>query len=131
MEFIQFNPNPKNKKTGDCMVRALSKALEKSWEECYTELFHNTLKTGYSVSDKKNLKSYLKKLGYEMEKMPRKRDNKRYTVEEFANYLAKENETYIISVANHITVIKNKILYDIWNCKNKSVGNYWIIRSSN
>ena len=131
MEFIKYNANPKNKKTGDCMIRALSKALDKSWTECYTDLFNNTLKTCYSVSDKKNLKSYLKKLGYEMEKMPRKENNKRYTIEEFADNLAKKNETYIILIANHITVIKDKILYDTWNCKHKSVGNYWIIKNGN
>ena len=34
---------------------------------------------------------------------------------------------YIVKVANHITVVKNKELYDTWNCSNKSVGNYWII----
>ena len=59
--------------------------------------------------------------------MPKRADNTKYTVREFADELAKENKTYIINIAHHTTVIKNKKLYDIWNCGRKSVGNFWII----
>lgn len=33
--YEYYNPNPKNKQTGDCVVRALCKALDKSWDEVY------------------------------------------------------------------------------------------------
>lgn len=69
----------------------------------------------------------MKKLGYEIQKMPVRDDRTRYTLEEFCDELAKPNIIYIVKVANHITVVKNKDLYDTWNCSNKSVGNYWII----
>ena len=37
--YSYFNPNPiKNKRVGDCVVRAISKALNQSWEETYIEL---------------------------------------------------------------------------------------------
>ena len=36
--FIQYNPNPEGKSTGDCVIRALTKALNKSWEQVYVEL---------------------------------------------------------------------------------------------
>ena len=76
---------------------------------------------------KKYWKQYLKDFGYKMEKMPKKLNGKRYTVEEFINELAYNKQTYIIKIANHLTVVKDKKLYDTWNCKNKCVGNYWII----
>ena len=62
-----------------------------------------------------------------MEKMPRKLDGKRYTVSEFCDEIAKPNMTYIISVANHLTCVRDKALVDTWNCGHKSVGNYWIV----
>lgn len=127
MKFINYNANPKGRKTGDCVIRAIAFALNKSWIDTYRGLFENTIKTFYSVSSKQNFKSYLKSLGIEMEKMPRKLDGKRYTVSEFCDEIAKPNMTYIISVANHLTCVRDKALVDTWNCGHKSVGNYWIV----
>lgn len=125
--FIKYNNNPKNKKTGDCVIRAISFATKKSWENTYKELAELGIKNCLILNDTNNWRKYLKLLGYEQQKMPRKADNTRYTVDEFCNELAKENTTYIIKVAGHITVVKDKNLYDTWDCSNKSVGNYWII----
>lgn len=127
MKFINYNANPKGRKTGDCVIRAIAFALNKSWIDTYRGLFENTIKTFYSVSSKQNFKSYLKSLGIEMEKMPRKLNGKRYTVSEFCDEIAKPNMTYIISVANHLTCVRDKALVDTWNCGHKSVGNYWIV----
>lgn len=125
MLYIKYNANSKNKKTGDCVVRAICTALNKSWVDTYTDLFNNTIKYGYSVSSKENFKKYLKQLGYEMKKQPKKYDNTKYTVKEFINTCGKSNTTYIISVTGHLTVVINGILYDTWDCSNKKMGNYW------
>ena len=126
--FIKYNNNPKNKKTGDCVIRAISFATNDSWENTYKALAELGIKNYLILNDTNNWRKYLKLLGYEQQKMPRKADNTRYTVHEFCNQLAKKDVTYIIKVANHITVVKDKDLYDTWNCSNKSVGNYWIIK---
>ena len=34
-----YNPNPHNKSVGDCVIRALSKALNKTWDETFIDLF--------------------------------------------------------------------------------------------
>lgn len=36
--WIYYNPNPKGKNTGDCAVRALSKALNTDWEHAKLQL---------------------------------------------------------------------------------------------
>lgn len=36
--YINYNPNPQGIKTGDCVVRALTLALNKSWHEAYIQL---------------------------------------------------------------------------------------------
>ena len=37
--YSYFNPNPiKNNRVGDCVIRAISKSLNQSWEETYIEL---------------------------------------------------------------------------------------------
>ena len=36
--LIRYNPNKKNKKAGDCVIRAISKVLNKSWMETYINI---------------------------------------------------------------------------------------------
>ena len=127
MEFVKFNQNPKQKRTTDCVIRAISFALGKTWEEVYRDLAERGIENGLMLNDRNNWKLYLKVLGYNMERMPKTLNNKRYTVEQFADEIARKGCTYIVKIANHITVVKDKKLYDTWNCKNKCVGNYWII----
>lgn len=125
MEFIKYNNNPKNKKTGDCVIRAIATATNSSWEYVYSKLAELGIKQGLMINDSKNWQKYLESLGYIKQKMPRGPDGTRYTLEEFATELAEENKIYIVKLAGHLTVIKNKNLIDTWNCSYKSVGNYW------
>lgn len=45
--WIEYNPNPVGRSVGDCAVRAISKALNVSWETAYLMLMSN----GYSMGD--------------------------------------------------------------------------------
>ena len=130
MKFIEFNINPKNKRTKDCVIRAIATATNKTWETVYRELTELGIKKGLMINDRNNWKAYLKNLGYEKQNMPRREDRTRYTLEEFCDEIAEDNKIYIVKVANHLTIVKEKNLYDTWNCSRKSVGNYWIIGSS-
>lgn len=127
MKFIRYNANPKGKKTGDCVIRAICTALNKTWEDTYREMLEVAIKYGYAVSTKDNYTKYLKQLGYEKQKMPKRCTGKRYKIEEFIDELCDKNKTYIIDMANHVTVVSKNVLYDIWDCSNKSVCNYWIV----
>lgn len=126
MKFIEFNINPKNKRTKDCVIRAIATATNNTWEYIYRELTELGIKKGLMINDNNNWKVYLKNLGYEKQNIPRREDRTRYTLEEFCDELAEDNQIYIVKVANHLTVVKDKNLYDTWNCSRKSVGNYWI-----
>ena len=125
MEFIKYNNNPKNKKTGDCVIRAIATATNSSWEYVYSKLSELGIEQGLMINDSNNWQKYLENLGYIKQKMPRRSDRTRYTLEEFATELAEENKIYLVKLAGHLTVIKNKKLIDTWNCSYKSVGNYW------
>lgn len=126
MEFIKYNSNPKNKITNDCIIRAITIATNKRWEDVYRELTELGIRKGLMINDKKNWKAYLKMLGYEKQKTPKKEDNKRYSIKEFYEELAETQQIYIVSIRSHLTIIKDKNLYDTWNCSNKCMGNYWV-----
>lgn len=47
MSYINFNPNPDRKLVGDCVIRAISKAMNQSWDDTYIGL----MLQGYSMHD--------------------------------------------------------------------------------
>lgn len=38
MPWVEYNPNPYGLRVGDCVIRAISKALNQSWEKTYIDL---------------------------------------------------------------------------------------------
>ena len=52
--FVYENVNPKGKVTTDCVVRAVCKALEKTYTEVYEGMFKYSLRTGVHINDKKH-----------------------------------------------------------------------------
>ena len=125
MEFIKYNANPKHRKTGDCFVRAICLALDKDWIEVYRELASIGIKSYRMICDKKVTEEYLRNRGIIKQRLPRKENNKRYTVEEFIDKFTENNKTYLIGLTRHLTVVINGVLVDTWNCKDKCVIIYY------
>ena len=38
MAWIEYNPNPRRNRVGDCAIRAIAKATDQDWEMAYTGL---------------------------------------------------------------------------------------------
>ena len=47
MAWIEYNPNPRRNRVGDCAIRAIAKATDQEWEMAYTGLYVK----GYSMGD--------------------------------------------------------------------------------
>ena len=127
--FTFYNANPKNKFTGDCVIRALCTAMEKSYETVYRELLESALKTGYSIASTENFSRYLKANGWEKQPQPRKGDNTKYTGKEFCDMLQtyNKNNRLVANIGGHhvVAIIKGKV-HDTWNSTNGCIGNYWV-----
>lgn len=122
--FKWYNANPKHNITGDCVIRAISKATNKDWYET----LDNLCNIGKELGDVPNCdiayETYLNNEGFTKMKQPKKASGKKYTANEFAKNHKKGS--YVLRLANHLTVCVDGILYDIWNCGYKTVGNYWV-----
>lgn len=127
MIFEKYNKNPRNIKASDCVVRAIATALNQSWIQTYTDLCNLGADLCRMPNEPITYERYLKQKGFDKQKMPKREDNTRYTIKEFADELADINKVYIISVAKHLTVLGGITLVDTWNCSHKSVGNYWVV----
>ena len=136
-----YNANPKGKRTGDCVVRAISAATGKTWEEVLQGLTEIALKFKLMPNDDKCYSRYLESLGWKKEKQPRKDDNTKYTGSEFCELLDSENCEYILPYQSSIDTVIAKIgghhivcikihdyehkVFDTWNSTGGCIGNYW------
>lgn len=131
--FQEMNVNPKNKKTSDCVIRALYMTTGNNIENIMNSLTQIYFKTGYFVNDKKCYDRYLKDLGYVKHSQAKKNDNTKYTGKEFCEFLnktMKNNSTVFANIGgHHVTTFRNfgngYMIVDTWNCTDKCVGNWW------
>lgn len=131
--FKFYNANPKNRITSDCVIRAISTATEIPYNDVLTELYNLAIKTGYSPTSKQCYGKYLESLGWIKHNQPKKDDNTKYTGQEFINYINEKyyKGNYICHIGgHHITAVltdkdTGHRIYDIWDCSEDCIGNYW------
>lgn len=128
VNYCNKNVNPKNRKTGDCTTRALSTVLGISWEDALTLQYQYSLKTKYDMTSKQVIERIMADRGYVKMKQPRKEDNTKYLVGEIdkLTYHTERKNGVLILLANHCTAIIGDDLIDLWDCRWKTIGNYWI-----
>lgn len=128
LDFELVNVNPKKRRTGDCSTRALVTTLDISYEEAIKLQAEVAIKTCYGITDKEVMEGVLKKFGYVKMKQPRKPNGKKYMVHELDQLLTYDQmaEGVLVTVANHHTSIKYGSVVDIWDCRRKTVGNYYV-----
>ena len=70
MAWIEYNPNPRRNRVGDCAIRAIAKATDQDWEMAYTGLYVK----GYSMGDLPSANSvwgaYLRDRGFKRAIVP-------------------------------------------------------------
>lgn len=129
--FCYYNANPKNKITGDCVIRALSSGMNIPYNDLYKELFDFSIKCGYMLNDKKCYERFLISKGWTKVKQPRKDDNTKYTGKEFCkeiqNYTFNYPERIIAHIGgHHVVAIVDGVINDIWDSSSKCIGNYYV-----
>ena len=141
--FKFFNANPKDKRSGDCVLRAISTATGKTWDEVLDDLVIYSHKYKEMLDDPKCYAKYLENLGFIKMSQPRKGDNTKYTGSEFCKLCSvncTNGELIIAHIGGHHVVAimptregdgindRYKVL-DIWDSTGGTIGNYWIKRN--
>ena len=132
--FHLHNANPKGRLTGDCTDRAISTACGVPYEQVVMDLARIQCETGYSRSMHGGIEILLERYGWVKHKQPRKPDNTKYTGKEFCkvvqNGIAKDgivitDKIFCTIGGHHVTAIMDGKVWDVWNCTDSCVGNYW------
>lgn len=124
INFIYYQPNPDKKKdAGDCVVRAICKATNVSWDKVYMALCNIGYKLKVMPNSDEAWKDLLIKNGFVYHKIRAVKGSKRGTVSEFAQN--HPEGTYILSIANHLVSVVDGKYYDTWDCGAKSLYGWW------
>ncbi len=123
--FHYYNANPKGIRAGDCAIRALSLALNQTWEDTLQGLTELALKCKRSPTETTTIAKYLNKKGWRKELQPKHLDAIKYTGKQFIDARLK-NSVIICKIGpHHISVIYGGRFYDTWDPSDYTVGNYW------
>ena len=123
--FNFYEPNTLHKEntTSDCVIRALTKALNKSWLEVFDELVPIAREKMTMLNNPECYSEYLEQNGFVRVKISVKKGHKRPTPLTFTK--THKTGTYILSLAHHIVCSKDGIYYDVWDCGDNCVYTYW------
>ena len=111
-EWVEYNPNPHQKRVGDCVVRALSKATGKSWEETYIELCLLGYIMGDLPSSNRVWDNYLKAQGFTRHIVTAECLD-RYTIQDFCNEYPQG--IYVVGTGSHAICVIDGQIFDTWN----------------
>ena len=122
MSFIGANPNPKNTYVGDCVIRALAIATDKSWHETYIELAIQGLMLCDMPSSNSVWGEYLSSHNFTRHSLSDTCPNC-YTVRDFCNDFPEG--TYVLGTGSHAIAVIDGDYYDTWDSGDETPLYYW------
>lgn len=114
--FVEVNANPYKKSVGDCVIRAISVAENKEWDDIFLELMLKSYVMKDIPSSNEVWGSYLKDIGYSRYIIPNTCPDC-YTIKDFA----KDNPVgkYILATGTHVVAVIDGKYIDTWDSGNE------------
>ena len=122
--WIYANPNPERKDVPDCVIRAISIALDKTWDEVFIELSVTAYNCHSILSDNHVWGRYLYQLGFIPFLLPESCPEC-LTIRDFADIF--NTGTYIIGTGSHAVAVIDGDYYDTWDSGNEKPSYFWEI----
>lgn len=120
--FVEYNPNPVGRRVGDCAIRAVAKALGKTWEGAYVLLAEAGYRMGDMPSSDSVWGAVLRQHGFYRQSIPNSCPDC-YTAEDFCR--DHPVGTYVLAFGGHVATVKDGMLFDSWNSLEEPVIYYW------
>ncbi len=120
-----YQPNEKDTKDeyGDCVIRALTKALDLEWLQVFDELHPISREFQIPFNCRPCYEKYLSEVKhFEYHGISNRKGVKRPTVREFAK--SHKTGKYVLRVAHHLVAVVDGVYWDTWDCCHKSLYVY-------
>ena len=114
--YIYYNPNPLGLSVGDCTIRAISRALNTTWELTYNLLADLGFEMCDMPSSNRVWSELLKLNKFKKHQISDTCPNC-YTVKNFCYDHPKG--TYVVGTGEHVVCIKNGNYFDSWDSGNE------------
>lgn len=126
MAYIYYNPNPQGLHVGDCVIRAVTKATNSTWEQTYIKI----IVYGFMMSDMPSAnrvwRQYLTDNGFQKYLIPDSCPDC-YTVQDFC--IDHPTGTYILGIdgrnSGHVVCAIDGDYYDSWDSGSELPDFYW------
>lgn len=115
--YKYYNANSRGKFVNDCVIRSISVAENKTWDDTYDELSRIAKRHGILLDDVNFVDPLL---DYRYDRV------KTYygdTVQDFIE--DHPRGTYLITMPNHITVVRDGIVYDTFDPRDRVIRDAW------
>lgn len=122
--YQYYNANPSDKVTNDCVIRVLSLAYDKTWITVFDELTSIARESFDVLNSKEVYTKYLEL--HQAEYIKTMTKYHRLSGGDFADQY--QEGIYILRMSHHLTVCKQGIIYDVFDCTDKMVYNAWRIQ---
>lgn len=116
MSWIYYNPNPKGNLVGDCVVRAISLALDQDWNKSYLGISTQGYELKDMPSSNETWAVYLRRNGFKRYIIPNECPDC-YTIEEFCR--DNPDGVFVVATGTHVVTCINGDYYDTWDSGNK------------
>jgi len=120
--WIKFNPNPVGRMVGDCAVRAISVALNVSWEDAFDLITENARAMGDMPSSDSVWGSVLRQHGFYRLNIPNNCPDC-YTADDFCRDYP--HGIYVLGFGGHVATVVDGNLYDSWNSSSEIPVYMW------
>lgn len=117
--FVYYNANLNNEKIGDCVIRAISLALDLDYDVVVKLLLKNSKYFNCDLLVKDCYGKLLEDMGFKCY------DGRGYTVKEIAEDFY--NKKLLLRIENHLTASLYGDIYDLWNTSYEPVDVFWVI----
>lgn len=126
MAYIYYNPNPQDLHVGDCVIRAVTKATNLTWEQTYIKI----IVYGFMMSDMPSAnrvwRQYLKDNGFKKYLISDSCPDC-YSVQDFC--IDHPIGTYILGIDGrnngHVVAVIDGNYYDTWDSGHEIPDFYW------
>jgi hypothetical protein len=117
-----YNPNPAGRMVGDCSVRAVSAALDVSWDEAFDLLAHNAREMCDMPSSDAVIGSVLRQHGFVRSIIPNSCPDC-YTIGDFA--ADHPRGVYVAGTGRHVACIIDGVILDSWDSNREILTYVW------
>lgn len=115
--WVEYNPNPIEKRVGDCVVRAISKVLEQDWEATFVALCLQGMMMCDMPSSNSVWAAYLRHKGFKKRIIP---DTcpECYTIKDFCE--EHPHGRFVLGTGKHAVAVVDGNCFDAWHSLNET-----------